>query len=73
VGTGFPQKMRQNQKPRSLSDSIEPESDLGRELMHDPEKACPGRDPGWVPVFGKRSCTNKRLERDGDSKKVITL
>jgi hypothetical protein len=28
VGTGFPQKMRQNQKPRSLSDSIEPESDL---------------------------------------------
>jgi hypothetical protein len=20
---------------------------------HDPEKACPGRDPGWVPVFGK--------------------
>jgi hypothetical protein len=22
-------------------------------LEHDPEKACPGRDPGWVPVFGK--------------------
>jgi hypothetical protein len=20
---------------------------------HDPEKACPGLDPGWVPVFGK--------------------
>jgi hypothetical protein len=18
--------------------------------VHDPEKACPGRDPGWVPV-----------------------
>jgi hypothetical protein len=30
VGTGFPQKMRQNQKPRSLSDSIESESDLAR-------------------------------------------
>jgi hypothetical protein len=28
VGTGFPQKMRQNQKPRSLSDSIDAESDL---------------------------------------------
>ena len=20
---------------------------------HDPEKACPGLDPGWEPVFGK--------------------
>src|SRR5438105_15299217 len=20
---------------------------------HDPEKACPGLDPGWLPVFGK--------------------
>src|SRR5262249_30257386 len=30
-------------------------------LEHDPEK--------WEPVFGKRSCSNKELERDGDSKK----
>jgi hypothetical protein len=22
-------------------------------LEHDPEKACPGLDPGWKPVFGK--------------------
>jgi len=22
-------------------------------LEHDAEKACPGRDPGWEPVFGK--------------------
>ena len=22
-------------------------------LEHDPEKAWPGRDPGWIPVFGK--------------------
>jgi hypothetical protein len=22
-------------------------------LEHDPEKACPGLDPGWAPVFGK--------------------
>ena len=28
---------------------------------HDPEK--------WVPVFGKRSCSNKEVERDDDSKK----
>src|SRR5262249_10644800 len=34
-----------------------------------PEKACPGLDPGWVPVFGKRSCSTKKLERDDDSKK----
>jgi hypothetical protein len=20
---------------------------------HDPEKSCPGLDPGWMPVFGK--------------------
>jgi wyosine [tRNA(Phe)-imidazoG37] synthetase (radical SAM superfamily) len=32
-----------------------------RWLEHDPEK--------WVPVFGKRSCSNKNLERDDDSKK----
>src|SRR6516225_8206847 len=30
-------------------------------LEHDPEK--------WVPVFGKRSCSNKKIERDDDSKK----
>src|SRR5712692_5406635 len=23
------------------------------EAEHDPEKACPGLDPGWIPVFGK--------------------
>ncbi len=23
------------------------------EGAHDPEKACPGLDPGWAPVFGK--------------------
>jgi hypothetical protein len=22
-------------------------------LEHDPEKACPGLDPGWKPVFGQ--------------------
>src|SRR5262249_30092406 len=42
---------------------------LTRSLGHDPEKACPGLDPGWVPVFGKRSCSIKKLELDYDSKK----
>src|SRR6516164_2649623 len=28
-------------------------------LEHDPEK--------WVPVFGKRSCSNMKLEQDDDS------
>jgi hypothetical protein len=23
------------------------------QIEHDPEKACPGLDPGWIPVFGK--------------------
>jgi Flp pilus assembly protein TadG len=30
-------------------------------LAHDPEK--------WIPVFGKRSCATKQLERDDGSKK----
>jgi protein ImuA len=29
---------------------------------HDPENACPGLDPGWIPVFGKRSCSTKEIE-----------
>src|SRR6266436_4903643 len=46
-------------------------------LEHDPEKACPALDAGWVPVFprdkreafARRSCSNKKIERDNDSKK----
>ena len=30
-------------------------------VEHDPEK--------WTPVFGRRSCSNKKLKRDDDSKK----
>jgi uncharacterized protein (DUF2147 family) len=30
-------------------------------IEHDPEK--------WAPVFRKRSCSNKKIERDGDSTK----
>jgi len=25
----------------------------GARIEHDPEKACPGRDPGWISVFGR--------------------
>jgi hypothetical protein len=28
-------------------------------LEHDPEKACPGLDPGWVPVFRKDHAQTK--------------
>jgi hypothetical protein len=37
-------------------------------LARDPEKAGPGLDPGWEPVFGKDHAQNKDLEREGDSK-----
>src|SRR5207253_6467389 len=30
-------------------------------LEHDPEK--------WIPVFGKRSCSSKKVERDDESKR----
>ena len=30
-----------------------------RNLEHDPEKACPGLDPGWVPVFRKDHAQTK--------------
>src|SRR5262249_47386165 len=46
-------------------------------LEHDPEKACPGPDPGWAPVFGNAcprarpggSCSSNNVERNDDSKK----
>src|SRR5262245_6565112 len=31
---------------------------------HDPEKACPGLDPGWKPVFGSRSCSTEKSDAD---------
>ena len=38
----------------------DPRTEIGL-LEHDPEK--------WIPVFGKRSCSTKRAERDDDSKR----
>jgi predicted ATPase len=32
---------------------------LLHELEHDPEKTCPGLDPGWIPVFGKDHAPSK--------------
>jgi drug/metabolite transporter (DMT)-like permease len=39
----------------------------GRETEHFPEKACPGLDPGWRPVFRRKCDHRKKLERDTDS------
>jgi len=33
---------------------------LAPRLEHDPEKACPGLDPGWTPVFGKDHAQTKK-------------
>src|SRR5262245_6549601 len=46
-------------------------------LEHDPEKACPALDPGWIPVFGKAcprarpegSCSDNNVVRYDDSTK----
>ena len=35
---------------------------------HDPEKACPGLDPGWVPVFGKDHAQIITTESGGRSR-----
>jgi hypothetical protein len=31
---------------------------------HDPEKACPGLDPVWKPVFGQDHAQTNNLEPD---------
>jgi hypothetical protein len=37
-------------------------------LEHDPEKHALGLDPRVDTGFPKRSCSNKKIERDDDSK-----
>jgi hypothetical protein len=53
-----------------------------KNLEHDPEKHALGPRPdGWEPVFprdkreafARRSCSNKKMERDDDSKKSHPL
>jgi hypothetical protein len=36
----------------------------GPTLEHDPEKACPGLDPEWKPIFGKDHAQTKKLDLD---------
>src|SRR5262249_49201251 len=57
VGSGFAStdclELKPQQVGRSLSVLSGP--DLRWSLLdHDSGKACPGPDPGWAPVFGKR-------------------
>jgi hypothetical protein len=40
-----------------------------KKLEHDPEKHALGLDPRVGTGFPKRSCSNKKIERDDDSKK----
>src|SRR5262245_50380656 len=48
-------------------------NDKGKVLEHDPEKACPGLDPGWAPVFGKDHAPSITWRVMGIRRKVITL
>src|SRR5262245_32819123 len=41
-------------------------SGIGQLLERDPEKACPGLDPGCLPVLGKRLCSRKKPEQDDE-------
>jgi hypothetical protein len=38
--------------------------DRADKLEHDPEKASPGLDPGWKPVFGRDHAQTKGLDHD---------
>jgi hypothetical protein len=49
------------------------ESGVRVELEHDPEKACPGLDPGWLPVFGKDHAPPISESGMTIRRKVITL
>ena len=58
AGVRLPIKSARSRGSRNWSGG---NSEFATQLEHDPEK--------WRPVFGKRSCSNKDVERDGDSKK----
>jgi hypothetical protein len=42
-------------------------------LEHDPEKACPGLDPGWKPVFEKDHAQSMKLDHDPIQLNWITV
>jgi hypothetical protein len=45
----------------------------GTDVKHDPEKAWPGLDPGWKPVFGKDHAPAMIWSRMTIRRKVILL
>jgi DNA-binding transcriptional regulator YdaS (Cro superfamily) len=52
------------------TDGVVPGSALRPDLWRSPEHVPLEHDPEkWAPVFGKRSCSSKKIERDDDSKK----
>jgi hypothetical protein len=50
VESGFPSESASKKKLEQFHVSMKHEI----ALEHDPEKACPGLDPGWEPVFRLR-------------------
>jgi hypothetical protein len=46
---------------------------LAINLWHDPEKACPGRDPGWETGFPKKIMPFKNPELQSKRFKTIAL
>jgi hypothetical protein len=66
----FQSSSRKRMRPRAGDDRAihPPRNSLS--LASDSEKACPGLDPGWEPIFGKDHA-QENLERDDDSKKII--
>jgi hypothetical protein len=42
-------------------------------LEHDPEKACPGLDPGWKPVFDQDRAQTNNLDREPIQLNWITV
>ena len=46
---------------------------MSARLEHDPEKAWPGLDPGWIPVFGKEHAPTITSSGMTMRRKVITL
>ena len=45
--------------PQSVWTGVSRRRTFPTAIDHDPEKACPGHDPGWEPVFGKRMLKQK--------------
>src|SRR5438874_1988427 len=67
----FRNRTTRRPRPGSRLARVSPQAAIERKreahggvLKHDPEKACPGLDPGWNPVFGKDHAQTKELDHD---------